>query len=71
MFLEAKALENIIELDDKDISLENGITAIIKLNGLYKKDENSKIQCTQEVIGDDQKLKTINLKENMIKHITD
>lgn len=30
MFLEAKALENIIELDDKDISLENGITAIIK-----------------------------------------
>lgn len=71
MFLEAKALENIVELDDKDISLENGITAIIKLNGLYKKDENSKIQCTQEVIGDDQKLKTINLKENMIKHITD
>lgn len=43
MFLEAKALENIVELDDKDISLENGITAIIKLNGLYKKDENSKI----------------------------
>lgn len=71
MFLEAKALENIVELDDKDISLENGITAIIKLNGLYKKDENSKIQCTLEVIGDDQKLKTINLKENMIKHITD
>lgn len=71
MFLEAKALENIVQLDDKDISLENGITAIIKLNGLYKKDENSKIQCTQEVIGDDQKLKAINLKENMIKHITD
>ena len=40
MSLEGKALDTILELDDKDISHEDGVTLIInKLNKLYKKDE--------------------------------
>ena len=40
MFLTGKALETILELDDKDISNEDGVVMIInKLDGLFKKDE--------------------------------
>ena len=40
MSLEGKALDTILELDDKDISHKDGVTMIInKLNKLYKKDE--------------------------------
>ena len=40
MSLEDKALDTILELDDTDISHENGVNLIInKLNKLYKKDE--------------------------------
>ena len=40
MSLEGKALDTILELDNKDISHENGVHLIInKLNKLYKKDE--------------------------------
>ena len=40
MSLEGKALDIILELDDKDISHNNGVTTIInKLNSLYKKDK--------------------------------
>ena len=40
MSLEGQALDTILELDDKDISHEDGVSIIInKLNNLYKKDE--------------------------------
>ena len=40
MSLEGQPLDTIIELDDKDISHEDGVTIIInKLNNLYKKDK--------------------------------
>ena len=46
MSLEGKALDTILELDDKDISHKDGVTLIInKLNKLYKKDKlNKKFQ---------------------------
>ena len=40
MSLEGKALDTILEFDDKDILDDNGITTIInKLNSIYKKGE--------------------------------
>ena len=39
MSLSGKALEAILELDDKDISSKDGVKLVEKLNILYKKDE--------------------------------
>ena len=39
MSVEGKALDTILELDDKDISHDNGTITINKLNSLCKKDE--------------------------------
>ena len=39
MSLTGKALETILELDEKDISNEDGVRIINKLDGLFKKKE--------------------------------
>ena len=76
MFLVGKALDTILELDNKDILHNNGVTTII--NSLYKKDELKKFSLKKfedferfkKVSTDHLKPKCNNLQQNLINHTT-